>query len=103
VPASVALAAYRIVQESLTNALRHSDASRADVRLRCELTALEIVVFNDGCRTPNGQPTAAGNGLIGMRERALSLGGEFSAGPVDLDGWLVHARLPYADVDQARA
>jgi len=94
-PPGVDLAAYRIVQEGLTNVLKHAAPCRASVRIRCDLTAVEIAVENDGARgnAPNGAGT--GHGLIGMRERAAVYGGTFEAGPRPAGGFLVRARLPF--------
>ncbi len=100
VPAPVELAAYRIVQESLTNALKHAGAGRVTVSLaRCD-GALTVQVTS-----PYGDrdgPTAPGSGagLVGMRERAALLDGTFEAGPEDSpDGriWAVRAALPVSD------
>ncbi|MGC5040691.1 sensor histidine kinase [Streptomyces sp. DT190] len=100
VPAPVELAAYRIVQESLTNALKHAGAGRVTVSLaRCD-GALTVEVTS-----PYGDrdgPTAPGSGagLVGMRERAALLDGTFEAGPEDApDGriWAVRATLPVSD------
>ncbi|MEU8342610.1 histidine kinase [Spirillospora sp. NPDC048832] len=90
-PAAVELAAYRIVQESLTNALKHGGPGRAEVRVRYG-PRLVIDVLSplgrDGSRLPG-----SGSGLVGMRERAVMLAGEFEAGP-DGARWRVHAELP---------
>ncbi|MEU9871805.1 histidine kinase [Actinomadura sp. NPDC048021] len=91
-PAAVELAAYRIVQESLTNALKHAGSGRADVRV--EYTGGHVVIDvlsplgRDGSRLPG-----TGSGLVGMRERAVMLAGRFAAGP-DGGRWRVHAELP---------
>ncbi len=90
-PAAVELAAYRIVQESLTNALKHGGPGRAEVRVRYGRRLVIDVLSplgRDGSRLPG-----SGSGLVGMRERAVMLAGEFDAGP---DGglWRVHAELP---------
>jgi signal transduction histidine kinase len=91
-PAGVDLSAYRIVQEALTNTLRHAQASRAEVTLRYAPDALELDVTDDGRAAPaNG---GGGHGLVGMRERATLLGGTLDAGPRPGGGYRVHARLP---------
>ena len=90
-PVQVDAAAYRIIQESLTNVVRHSKASRATVRVDYGDTAVSVQVDDDG-RTGGVAPTE-GNGITGMRERATALGGTFSAGPVS-GGFRVTARLP---------
>jgi signal transduction histidine kinase len=91
-PAAIDLAAYRVVQESLTNVLRHAGAATATVRLdfRPEEVSVEVV---DTGRGPSGPPSG-GHGLAGMRERIAALGGEFSAGPAPGQGFRVYARLP---------
>jgi signal transduction histidine kinase len=92
-PPGVDLSAYRIVQEALTNALRHADAASTRVRLRYEPDALEVEVDDDGPGPPAGG-NGRGHGLIGMRERAQLFGGEFEAGPRPGGGFRVRARLP---------
>ncbi|MFF9128046.1 sensor histidine kinase [Streptomyces sp. NPDC014889] len=96
VPASVELAAYRIVQESLTNALKHAAPGRVTVALARRAGALEVRVSSpyghrDGPRAPG-----SGAGLVGMRERAALLGGAFAAGPEGAV-WTVRATLPLGD------
>jgi signal transduction histidine kinase len=92
VPESVSQAAYRIVQEAVTNALKHAQASTVDVRIRYLARDLEIDVADDG-RGPAG-PGAGGMGLIGMRERVAVHDGSIEAGPRDGGGFRVRARLP---------
>jgi signal transduction histidine kinase len=91
-PAPVDLSAYRIVQEALTNTLRHAGASRASVVIRAAGGTLELDVRDDG-RGAAGPPTG-GRGLSGMRERAAMLGGTLDAGPGPDGGFQVRARLP---------
>ncbi len=105
-PADVDLAAYRIVQEALTNSARHSGGGRATVRLGYGQAALEIEVLDDGPpRPPGGTPpgtrgpvsgpgSGTGSGIAGMTERAAALGGTLSAGPGPEGGFGVRARLP---------
>jgi signal transduction histidine kinase len=93
VPANVSLSAYRIVQESLTNTLRHARATRADVDLRWTDRALLVEVTDDGRAAPPAGG-GAGAGLIGMRERARLVGGTLEAGPLPAGGFRVCARLP---------
>jgi signal transduction histidine kinase len=94
-PAGVDLSAYRIVQEALTNVLRHSGATSARVVVRYRPDALELEVADVGPGPPPGGPsTPAGHGLIGMRERVQLWGGDFQAGPGPSGGFLVRARLP---------
>ena len=93
-PAGVDLAAYRILQEALTNALRHAGA--ATVRARVVVGPGEVVVdvVDSGVEPQaNGNDPPGGRGLTGMRERARLYGGEVQAGPTD-DGFRVHARIP---------
>jgi signal transduction histidine kinase len=92
VPSAVGAAAYRIVQEALTNVLRHADAASADVRVAIGARSVEIDVRNDGA--PAAAPNGAGRGLRGMAERAEALGGRIEAGPRPEGGWQVHAVLP---------
>jgi signal transduction histidine kinase len=92
-PRSVELAAFRIVQESLTNSLRHADAHRATVRLWCEQGGLVLEVSDDG-RGPNGSGSG-GHGLVGMHERVAVHGGSLETGTSVAGGFRVLARLPY--------
>jgi signal transduction histidine kinase len=93
---AVELSAYRIVQEALTNALKHAGGTgaRARVRVRREPAALTIEVTDDGAAPAAHGPTGAGRGLIGMRERVALFGGELRVGPRAEGGFGVHARLP---------
>jgi signal transduction histidine kinase len=93
--AGVELSAYRIVQEALTNALKHARGARARVRLSYESRAIEIDVTDQGGagRRDLGEAGSGGRGLIGMRERVALYGGDFEAGPTPT-GFRVHARLP---------
>ncbi|MGW3606700.1 sensor histidine kinase [Micromonospora sp. NPDC005161] len=87
-------AAYRILQESLTNVLRHAGSSaRARVRLGWEPEWLDIEVTDDGAGA-DAPATSGGHGLAGMRERVERLGGQFDAGPGREGGFRVRARLP---------
>ena len=88
----VDLTAYRIVQEALTNVLKHAGPARAQVTIRYGREVLDLEITNDGRRTRNGEGT--GHGLVGMRERVALYGGEFEAGPRRQDGYAVRARLP---------
>ena len=94
-PQGLALAVFRIVQEALTNAVKHAgpDAS-ADVRLSYSSSAMEVEVSDDGCGPV--PPGRNGHGLIGMRERVAMFGGTFTAGPRASGGFRVLARLPWA-------
>jgi signal transduction histidine kinase len=91
-PRAIDLSAYRIVQEGLTNALKHAHASHADVTLRYRPDELELEVADDGKgpATTNGH----GHGLVGIRERVHIYGGEMSAGAAPAGGFILSARLP---------
>lgn len=89
---SVDLAAYRIVQEALTNARRHAPGAGVEVDLRYEARALRLRVRDDGPGPAAG--ASDGNGLMGMRERATMVGGTVRTGPADGGGFLVEVKLP---------
>ena len=96
-PAALDLTAYRIVQEAITNALKHAHASRLEVRVAYREGALELTIRDNG----EGQSEAAvkastGHGLIGMRERVELFGGELEAGSSNVGGFTVRSRLPIA-------
>nr|WP_308801059.1 sensor histidine kinase [Streptomyces polyasparticus] len=93
-PQVVELAAYRIVQEALTNVIKHAGAGQVAVSVALAGDRLEVEVIDDG--PPSVRPQAAGDGygLIGMRERAAAVGGRVETGPVRGGGWRVHAELP---------
>jgi signal transduction histidine kinase len=93
-PGAVELTAYRIVQESLTNVIRHARASTASVSVRYEPDAIVVRVEDDGRGSGDGP---AGHGIAGMRERAAALGGTLEAGPAPRGGFRVSARLPTLD------
>ncbi|WP_406044863.1 sensor histidine kinase [Micromonospora sp. NBC_00898] len=93
-PGGVELSAYRIVQESLTNALKHGHATRAEVSLRYDDGVLRLEVVNDGVAPGRRPGVGEGNGILGMRERARLLGGTLDAGPLPAGGFRVQARLP---------
>jgi signal transduction histidine kinase len=88
------LAAYRIAQESLTNVARHARPATATLSIDYGTEALVVEVKDDGRAVPDERAMRAGHGLIGMRERAASLGGELDAGPRPEGGFRVRARLP---------
>jgi signal transduction histidine kinase len=94
VPAEVGEAAYRIVQESLTNVLRHAGATPADVTLGCTGDALIVEVRDRGAGAPGSDDVPAGSGITGMRRRTAALGGRFTAGPAPDGGFVVRAELP---------
>ncbi len=102
-PASIDLAAFRIVQEALTNIVRHSGARAATVELTYEPGELTVQVDDDGHglgasgdrrELPVMDGEGGGNGIPGMRERAVALGGRFDAGPRSGGGFRVRARIP---------
>jgi signal transduction histidine kinase len=96
-PYDVDQAAYRIVQEALTNVSRHADHASASVRLHYTPETLSIQVDNDGEGTitqAGTRPSGPGLGLVGMRERVSALGGQLRAGPQDGGGFQVRAELP---------
>ena len=95
--ASVQLAAYRLVQEALTNAQRHAPGAPVDVRVLADDAAVVVEVVNSGVGAIPSPRTAAdgsGFGLVGMRERVRLLGGRLDAGPTDGGGYALTARLP---------
>jgi signal transduction histidine kinase len=94
-PAAVQLAAYRIIQESLTNVARHAGRARVTVRVAYDDTNMNVQIDDDGTAPP-GRAAAigTGSGITGMRERATALGGSLSAGFRRGGGFRVSARLP---------
>jgi signal transduction histidine kinase len=96
ISAALDLTVYRIVQEGLTNTLRHAHASRACVKVLCEPEVVTIEVADDGIgmRAPDSAGSSDGHGLLGIRERVSLFGGEFSVGASALGGVRVSARLP---------
>lgn len=92
-PAGIDLSSYRIIQEALTNTLRHARARAAEVTVRYRPDAVEIDVVDDGT-TAVRAPDGPGFGIIGMRERAAVLGGTLDAAPTAHGGFRVHALLP---------
>jgi signal transduction histidine kinase len=95
-PAGVDLCAYRVVQEGLTNALKHAGPAHAEVVLRYAPRALDVEVRDDGRGVANLNGDGAGHGLIGMRERVALYGGELTAGARDGGGFEIRAHLPLA-------
>jgi signal transduction histidine kinase len=95
-PHQAAEAAYRVVQESLTNALKHAPGALVDVVIAESGGGLEVSIANGPpAASPSGlERTGGGRGLAGMRERVQACGGELAAGPLDNGGWRVRARLP---------
>ncbi|MGZ6963270.1 MAG: sensor histidine kinase [Acidimicrobiia bacterium] len=93
-PPGVDFTAYRIVQEALTNVLKHAGPARVQIRIDYEPDALALEVADDG-RGVNGRANGVGHGLMGMRERVGVYGGTFDAGPRPGGGFRVRVRLPY--------
>jgi signal transduction histidine kinase len=95
-PAGVDLCAFRIVQEGLTNALKHAGPAHAEVLLRYAPGALDVEIRDDGRGIAQANGDGAGHGLIGMRERVALYGGQLETGPREGGGFEVHAHLPLA-------
>ena len=95
VPVEVGNVAYRILQEALTNVLRHSGARHADVKVRYEQASLTVSVADDGTGQTQDDGRGAGYGITGMRERAAAVGGLLEAGPKAGGGFVVRADLPF--------
>jgi signal transduction histidine kinase len=91
-PPGIDLAAYRVVQEALTNALKYGGTAHAWVSLHWREDELELEVANDG--KGDGDGSGGGHGLAGMRERVSLYGGTLDSGPRDGGGYVVRARLP---------
>jgi signal transduction histidine kinase len=91
-PAGVDLTAYRLVQEGLTNALKHAGATRAEVLVNYGAAEIEVTVTDNGKGVGNGD--GGGHGLVGMRERVSVYGGELDAGPRPGGGYRLRAKLP---------
>ena len=97
-PSTVSVVAYRIIQESLTNVMRHSTAKHATVRLDQDGRRLRIAVVDPGPARPDSTVTPAGFGIAGMTGRAQAVGGELSAGPAESGGFEVWASLPLPEM-----
>lgn len=93
-PAGLDLAAYRFVQEGLTNTLKHANAACARVAISYRTGGLELEVSDDGTGLHGNRNGDGGQGLIGLRERVALYGGDLESGPRPGGGWLVRARLP---------
>jgi len=95
-PAGLQLVAFRLVQEALTNTLRHANATHADVTVRCENSTLIAEVIDNGTGTPErlAAATGTGHGLVGMRERVALYGGDLVVGPRPGGGFAIRARIP---------
>jgi signal transduction histidine kinase len=104
-PPAVDLAAFRVVQESLTNVVRHAGPASATVRVVYGAADVVVEVSDDGRSAPApfrgspgpSGPDGGGHGIAGMRERVAALGGELRAGPRPQGGFQVWARLPLVD------
>jgi signal transduction histidine kinase len=99
-PAFVDATAFRIIQEALTNVLRHAKPCPVSVSVKRSPAALAVVVTDDGPTLTGGEAAAAqGHGIPGMRERAAAVGGTVEAGPTPAGGWRVSALLPLSGRD----
>src|SRR5271166_49981 len=96
-PAAVDISAYRIVQEALTNVLKHAGPASAEVRVRCGAGEVLIEVTDDGAGPQPAGTAGGGQGLAGRRERVALFGGELAAGPRPAGGFAVRARLPLGE------
>lgn len=99
-PSTVSVVAYRIIQESITNVIRHSQAHHVSVRLDQDNQRLRITVIDRGPARPGSVVTPAGFGIAGMAGRARAVGGELSAGPDEFGGFEVRADLPLPEAWQ---
>jgi signal transduction histidine kinase len=97
-PRAIDLSAYRIIQEGLTNALKHAGASSADVTVSYAPDEVHVEVRDDGAGASASD--GLGHGLVGIRERVTIYGGEMTAGRANGNGWAVRARLPLARFDR---
>ncbi|TYK42923.1 sensor histidine kinase [Actinomadura decatromicini] len=95
----VDLSAFRIVQESLSNASRYAPGARVHVEVKYGAESLTVSVVDDGAGGAPEGSQGGGHGLVGMRERVTMLGGSLDVGPLDEAGWRVVAELPYGDPD----
>ncbi|WP_309708581.1 sensor histidine kinase, partial [Pseudolysinimonas sp.] len=93
-PAGIDLSAYRIVQEALTNVIKHAGRARATVVIGYAADAVTLDIDDDGPARPPGTVGSGGHGLVGMRERVAMYNGDLIAGPLPGGGFRVHARLP---------
>ena len=91
---STEITAYRVVQEALTNALKHAHGSRTTVHVHHGDRETTVEVRDDGTGSRSASPGGSGRGLVGLRERVRVLGGEFDAGPRTGGGFVVRARIP---------
>jgi signal transduction histidine kinase len=96
-PAAMDVSVYRIVQEALTNVLKHAGPARADVTIGCTAETLTIEVTDNGVGLLSPVSPVSGHGMTGMRERAAAFGGELAAWPLPDGGFTVRAWLPLVD------
>jgi signal transduction histidine kinase len=96
-PPALELSVYRIVQEALTNTLKHAGATCAHVRIRRDHDAVTVDVVDNGAGAANDNARSTGHGLVGMRERVALFGGELRTATRPEGGFSVHARLPLSD------
>lgn len=92
-PGVVDAAAFRVIQESVTNIVKHSNATHARIEASVRDHEIHVSVFDNGGQTTPGVVAISGHGIDGMRERATALGGTLEAGPV-IDGFVVYAKIP---------
>jgi signal transduction histidine kinase len=102
-PAGIDLAAYRIVQEALTNTLKHAGATPTEVHLRWGEDELELEILDRGGAGTARNGSGGGHGLVGMAERVRLYGGELEAGPRPAGGFRVRARLPFEERERVSA
>ncbi len=101
IPAAVDLSAYRIVQEALTNAMKHSSATTAAIDIVVGKDAVQLEIIDKGSAAPSTPTKSGGHGIVGMKERASLHGGTVEVGPMSANGsgsangWRVHALLPF--------
>jgi signal transduction histidine kinase len=100
-PSGVELSAYRILQEALSNAMRHAPGSDVRIEIAYRPAGLELRIVNGPARTPPRRSPGAGHGVLGMRERAAMLGGELTAGSRPDGGYAVAAVLPATRDEEA--
>ncbi|MGC5342959.1 sensor histidine kinase [Streptomyces sp. DT171] len=104
IPATAQLTVHRLVQEALTNTLKHTPTgTHAKVRVRCSAETVTVDVTDDGSCPPLPGPAPSGQGITGMRERAAAYGGKLRTGPLPGGGWEVHTRLDLGSIGAASA
>ncbi|WP_050370206.1 sensor histidine kinase [Streptomyces acidiscabies] len=104
IPATAQLTVYRLVQEALTNTLKHTPTgTRAKVRIRCSAETVTVDVTDSGPGSPPPGATPSGHGIPGMRERSAAYGGSLRTGPLPGGGWGVHTRLSLSNGEEVPA